>query len=176
VIPHVDQVSSGLEAIAAVKDRAGKDPYGVVFMDWKMPGLDGLQATREILADPAIREKPAVVLVKAFGRDEVREEAEKAGVSGFLAKPVTRSMLVDTLVSIFAPAAGSGRGGRGAAGAPGWGNPVLRSPPACRRDARSRKPGQSPQPGSLARGSLALRVLRPTHEDCRRCHQLARAG
>ncbi len=52
-------------------------------------------------------------MVTAFGREEVREEAEKLDVAGFLLKPVTKSMLVDTLVSIFAPkseeAAGPGR-------------------------------------------------------------------
>ena len=44
-------------------------------------------------------------MVTAFGREEVRDEAEKLGVDGFLVKPVTRSMLVDTLVTLFAPAA-----------------------------------------------------------------------
>ena len=42
-------------------------------------------------------------MVTAFGREEVREEAEKLDVEGFLVKPVTKSMLVDTLVTIFAP-------------------------------------------------------------------------
>jgi two-component system sensor histidine kinase/response regulator len=42
-------------------------------------------------------------LVSAFGRQEVREEAERLDVAGFLIKPVTRSMLVDTLVTLFAP-------------------------------------------------------------------------
>ena len=45
-------------------------------------------------------------MVTAFGRDEVREEAERLGIDGFLVKPVTKSMLVDTLVTLFAPAAG----------------------------------------------------------------------
>jgi two-component system, sensor histidine kinase and response regulator len=105
VAPRVDMVSSGAEAVAAVKAHAASDPYGVVFMDWKMPGMDGLQAASRIRDDPGISVKPAVVLVTAFGRDEVREEAEAAGIDGFLVKPVTKSMLVDTLVSIFAPSA-----------------------------------------------------------------------
>ena len=45
-------------------------------------------------------------MVTAFGREEVREEAEQLGIDGFLVKPVTKSMLVDTLVTLFAPAAG----------------------------------------------------------------------
>ena len=43
------------------------------------------------------------MLVTAFGREEVREEAEQLGIDGFLVKPVTKSMLVDTLVNVFAP-------------------------------------------------------------------------
>ena len=49
------------------------------------------------------RRIPAIVIVTAFGREEVRTEAEDAGVDGFLVKPVNQSMLVDTLVEIFAP-------------------------------------------------------------------------
>ena len=67
----------GPEAIAAVRQQDAGAPYDVVFMDWKMPGMDGLQATRLIKDDAAIRKQPAVVMVTAFGREEVREEAEK---------------------------------------------------------------------------------------------------
>jgi CheY-like chemotaxis protein len=45
--------------------------------------------------------QPAIVLVTAFGRDEVREEAERLHLDGFLVKPVTRTMMVDTLVNLF---------------------------------------------------------------------------
>jgi CheY-like chemotaxis protein len=72
-------------------------------MDWRMPEMDGLQATRLIQAEPALTHAPAIVIVTAFEKEEVREEAERLQVSGFLLKPVTKSMLVDTLVSIFAP-------------------------------------------------------------------------
>ena len=109
VAKRVDVVSSGAEAVAAVKQSDAADPYGVVFMDWRMPGMDGTQAARLIKQDPQIGHTPAVIMVTAFGRDEVREEAEKAQVDGFLVKPVTKSMLVDSLVTLFAVAdAGAG--------------------------------------------------------------------
>ena len=50
--------------------------------------------------------QPAIVLVTAFGREEVREEAERLQLDGFLVKPVTKSMIVDTLVNVFADASG----------------------------------------------------------------------
>jgi two-component system sensor histidine kinase/response regulator len=99
---RADAVSSGPEAIAAIKERDKDDPYDVVFMDWRMPGMDGLQATRIIKNDATLIRPPAVIIVTAFGREEVREEAESLHVEGFLVKPVTKSMIVDSLVSVFA--------------------------------------------------------------------------
>src|SRR5262249_41614371 len=99
---RADAVSSGPEAIAAIRERDNDAPYDVVFMDWRMPGMDGLQATRLIKNDSSLRKQPAIIIVTAFGREEVREEAERLHVNGFLVKPVTRSMLVDSLVSVFA--------------------------------------------------------------------------
>ena len=103
VSERVDVVASGEEAVAAVKQHDAAGPYDVVFMDWRMPGMDGLEATRRIKSDSTLKKQPAVVMVTAFGREEVREEAEKLDVAAFLLKPVTKSMLVDALVSIFAP-------------------------------------------------------------------------
>jgi len=100
---RVDAVSSGPEALAAIKERDAEEPYDVVFMDWRMPGMDGLQATRQIRNDASLRRPPAVIIVTAFGREEVREEAEQLHVDGFLVKPITRSMIVDSLVQVFAP-------------------------------------------------------------------------
>ncbi|HET9265012.1 MAG TPA: response regulator [Vicinamibacterales bacterium] len=100
----VDAVASGKEAIAAIRQQDPIDPYDVVFMDWRMPGMDGLEASRHIKSDETLAHTPAIVLVTAFGRDEVREEAERLQLDGFLVKPVTKSMLVDTLVTVFVEA------------------------------------------------------------------------
>jgi two-component system sensor histidine kinase/response regulator len=105
VVEDVDAVSSGAEALAAVRQADATAPYDVVFMDWRMPGLDGLETTRRIRDDSASQHQPAVVMVTAFGRQEVREEAEQLGIAAFLVKPVTCSMLVDTLITLFAPTA-----------------------------------------------------------------------
>ncbi len=67
-----------------------------------MPGMDGLQAARALKADETLKHPPAIIMVTAFGRDEIREEAEQLHLDGFLVKPVTRSMLVDALVNVYA--------------------------------------------------------------------------
>jgi len=99
---RVDLVASGQEAIAAIQQQDATEPYDIVFMDWRMPGMDGLQASRHIKSDETLKHPPHIVLVTAFGREEVREEAERLQLDGFLVKPVTKSMIVDTLVSVFA--------------------------------------------------------------------------
>ncbi len=102
VASRVDVVASGKEAIAAIQQLDATEPYDIVFMDWRMPGMDGLQASRHIKSDETLKHPPHIVLVTAFGREEVREEAERLELDGFLVKPVTKSMIVDTLVNVFA--------------------------------------------------------------------------
>jgi signal transduction histidine kinase/DNA-binding response OmpR family regulator/HAMP domain-containing protein len=102
IAARVDVVASGKEALAAIQQRDPTEPYDIVFMDWRMPGMDGLQASRHIKSDETLKHPPHIVLVTAFGREEVREEAERLQLDGFLVKPVTKSMIVDTLVNVFA--------------------------------------------------------------------------
>ena len=102
IVARVEGASSGLEAVKKVKKGDGGKPYDIIFMDWRMPGMDGLQAARTIKSDETIEHQPAIVMVTAFGREEVREEAEQLHLDGFLLKPITKSMLVDSLVTIFA--------------------------------------------------------------------------
>jgi two-component system sensor histidine kinase/response regulator len=110
---RVDTAASGLEAEAALLAAdAGGDPYRVVLTDWQMPGMDGITLARRIGGNPALRHPPSVVLVTAFGREEVQQEAEAAGIRGFLCKPIGQSALVDTLVTLFAPPSSPNARGR----------------------------------------------------------------
>jgi two-component system, sensor histidine kinase and response regulator len=100
---EIKQVGSGEEAIDAVKLADAGRPFDLVLLDWRMPGLNGVETARRIRADGSLKRVPAIVIVTAFGREEVHAEAEDEGVDGFLVKPVNRSMLVDMLVEVFAP-------------------------------------------------------------------------
>jgi two-component system sensor histidine kinase/response regulator len=106
---RVDTATSGAEAETAIAaaDVRG-DPYKLVLTDWQMPGMDGIELSRRIGANKALSVAPATVLVTAFGREEVQQEAEAAGITGFLFKPIGQSVLVDTLVSLFAPKSAPG--------------------------------------------------------------------
>jgi two-component system sensor histidine kinase/response regulator len=103
----VDVAASAEEAIDAVRRQDETKPYDVVFLDWRMPGMDGLEASRLLKSDPALKQLPRIVLVTAFGKEDVRDEAERQGLDGFLVKPVTRSTIVDTLVGLFVGESGT---------------------------------------------------------------------
>ncbi|MGD8497460.1 MAG: response regulator, partial [Chromatiales bacterium] len=94
--------ASGQEAIAEVEAaaEAGQD-YAIVFMDWKMPGMDGAQAARVIKSGAAGARTPAVVMVTAYGREEVMRQADEARVDGFLIKPVSPSTLFDIVMEVL---------------------------------------------------------------------------
>ena len=73
-------------------------PFDVVLLDWKMPGLDGIETACRLQTLPLSRQ-PAVVMVTAFGREEAMSQlAERAArISGMLTKPVNPSMLLEVL-------------------------------------------------------------------------------
>jgi two-component system sensor histidine kinase/response regulator len=98
-----DIVVSGEQALSAIRQTDDGRPYGLVFMDWNMPGMDGIAATRAIKTDPTLKNIPLVVMITGFGRDDLRNLALQAGADGFLVKPVNQSSLVDTLVTLLAP-------------------------------------------------------------------------
>jgi two-component system, sensor histidine kinase and response regulator len=98
---RADSASSGEEAIQKVASADSQDPYRVVLMDWQMPVMDGLEASRLLLREGGLRHVPEIVMVTAFGREDVRGQAEEIGIKSYLLKPVSPSMLYDTLMELF---------------------------------------------------------------------------
>ncbi len=94
-------VSSGEDAIQELAAADSQDHYQLVMMDWQMPGMEGLEASRIIKRGGRLKNIPKVVMVTAFGRDDIRAQAEEMGIDGYLLKPVTPSTLFDTLVELF---------------------------------------------------------------------------
>jgi signal transduction histidine kinase/CheY-like chemotaxis protein/HPt (histidine-containing phosphotransfer) domain-containing protein/CHASE3 domain sensor protein len=101
---RADAVASGREAIQALTDSDSNDPYQLVLMDWHMPGMDGLQASAVIRRDLGLKNTPRIVMVTAFGREEIRAQAEQVGIAAYLTKPVNASVLYDTLMDLFGDA------------------------------------------------------------------------
>jgi two-component system, sensor histidine kinase and response regulator len=100
---QVDSVSSGQAAIEAIKARDGAAPVRLVLMDWNMPELDGIEATRRIKNDRTLDHLPHIAIMTAFGKQQEQTEALAAGADKFLLKPLTRSDLIDCIIEVFAP-------------------------------------------------------------------------
>jgi signal transduction histidine kinase/CheY-like chemotaxis protein len=98
---RADSVSSGEDAVREIAAADSSDPYHLVLMDWHMPGMDGLQASRSIKRSDRLQNVPKIVMVTAFGREDIRTQAEEIGIEGYLLKPVNQSLLYDTLVDLF---------------------------------------------------------------------------
>ncbi|MBK1678807.1 response regulator [Rhodocyclus tenuis] len=97
---QADVAASGEEALPIIieADAAGR-PYDLVALDWRMPGLNGLQTAQRI-AEAGLRRRPAYLLVTAYDEATIREEAPRAGFDAILVKPVTQSSLHDTLLRV----------------------------------------------------------------------------
>src|SRR5580700_5784284 len=99
---EADEAPSGLEGIEMVRHAAeANKPYEIVFVDWQMPGLDGFETGKQIRALPNLPVHPHLVMVTAYGREEVLKQAEENSFANVLIKPVTASMLFDSAVEVL---------------------------------------------------------------------------
>ncbi|MER5951154.1 response regulator transcription factor [Streptomyces sp. NPDC001904] len=90
-IEVVGEAVNGIEAVARVRDL---NP-DVVLMDIRMPEMNGIEATREIVAAGTATKGPAVLVLTTFDLDEYVYEALRAGASGFLLKDASARQLAD---------------------------------------------------------------------------------
>src|SRR5262249_13360039 len=97
-----DEASSGQEGIEMVRQAAeAGQPYEIAFVDWQMPKIDGIETCKRLLALPDLPIPPHLVMVTAYGREEVLKQAEDTGIENVLVKPVTSSTLFDTTLSVL---------------------------------------------------------------------------
>lgn len=99
---HVDvKVAANGETALDLLETATEHPFDIVLMDWHMPEMNGDEVAQRIHVDPAIRHQPKIIMITAYGREDVMKLAEKAGVDSFLTKPVSPSTLLDTILTIL---------------------------------------------------------------------------
>ncbi len=93
---EVDTATSGAEAVGKV---TAEHDYRVVILDWKMPDMDGLEVARRIRAE--VGDDVPILLISAYDWSDMEEITEKAGVNGFISKPLFRSTLFAKLNEIL---------------------------------------------------------------------------
>jgi PAS domain S-box-containing protein len=98
---RAESALSGEDAILRIVTADSNDPYQLVMMDWRMPEMDGLETSRIIKRDSRIKHLPKIIMVTAFGREDIRTQAEEMEIDGYILKPVTPSTLYDMLMELF---------------------------------------------------------------------------
>ena len=93
--------SEGCAIVALETAEAGltalkKDHYGVIIVDYRLPGMNGLQFL-ESVNQMAVRPQPIKILITAYGSDRVLREVERLGIDDFIPKPFSTSTLLGSL-------------------------------------------------------------------------------
>ena len=96
--PDIEVVGEAADGREAVTSAQGLRP-DVVLMDIRMPGMDGLEATRRLMTTP---NPPRVLMLTTFDLDEYVYDALRAGASGFLLKDVRPEQLADAVRAVAA--------------------------------------------------------------------------
>jgi len=107
---NVETLSCAAEALARLEnDTLRNNPIELIMMDWRMPGMDGIEAARKIRRELALT--VPIIMMTAYGKETERAAARQAGISGFLIKPIYPSTLFDAIMDAFGKEGfrGSGR-------------------------------------------------------------------
>ena len=89
-------VDSGQRAVQAVQEALAQDwGYDVALIDWKMPGMDGVETTRRIRA--LVGPETTIIIISAYDWSDIEQEARRAGADLFIPKPLFRDTLYRTL-------------------------------------------------------------------------------
>ena len=86
---HVDVVEDGALAVEAMKNQS----YDMIFMDMRMPNMDGLESTRKIRALPNVPKSLPIVALTANAFDDDRNACFDSGMNDFMTKPVSAEEL-----------------------------------------------------------------------------------
>jgi CheY-like chemotaxis protein/HPt (histidine-containing phosphotransfer) domain-containing protein len=97
---NVSAVESGEKAIESFRRAAASEPYQLVLMDWKMPGLDGIETAEAIHNNPDLH-RPPIILVTAYERELLQKRVGTASVDSLLLKPVKPSQLFNAITELF---------------------------------------------------------------------------
>jgi len=100
---EVDLADSGHSALRTMVEAERKSlPYDLVLLDWRMPGMDGVE-TLQRMQSGAVNHIPSVIMVTAFGRDDAQEAAslQQVALPAVLTKPVTPSTLLEAIGEVL---------------------------------------------------------------------------
>ena len=89
-----DTTASGEDALLLVEQHGA---YNIYFIDWKMPGIDGIELTRRLKERACVPGKTIVIMISATEWGMIEDEAKMAGVDKFISKPLFPSAIADII-------------------------------------------------------------------------------
>ena len=92
-----DVAANGLEVLAALE----RQPYDVILMDVQMPQMDGVEATKQIIATWPVAERPRIIAMTAHALRGDREHYLGIGMDDYLSKPIQVNLLQDALLRTY---------------------------------------------------------------------------
>ena len=93
--------ASGEEGLKELEKASADRPYDLIIVDWKMPGIDGIETSRRIIGHQGLKKKPLIIMATAYGSESIMKQAEELGLDGFLLKPISQSMLLNAIMQAF---------------------------------------------------------------------------
>lgn len=93
-----DVAADGSEALELIRS-AGDRPYNIIFVDWMMPDINGVELTKRI--KEIMRENAVIIMISVADWSTIEAEATRAGVSRFISKPLFPSVLMNTINEIL---------------------------------------------------------------------------
>lgn len=98
---HVLVARDAFEAVDLFQaEQQSEQPLSLMVVDWQMPGMDGLELVKELKAKEGL-EVPSVLMVTSYGLETVRDAVKKHTIDAVLVKPVSPSILNDTILNLF---------------------------------------------------------------------------
>jgi len=100
---YIHHTDNGKQAVHLVNEAQAKNqPYDLVFMDWRMPEMDGIEASKQISQLPtgkSLNPLPKILMVSAYDKDVARHAAltEQVNIAQFIEKPISKASLIAVL-------------------------------------------------------------------------------
>jgi two-component system sensor histidine kinase/response regulator len=95
-------VASGAQALSEIElaDKE-RNPFQLILVDWKMPGMNGIDTGKLIHSQLDLQEIPVLILMSAYGFDSESDKTSSDIFDGYLMKPINHSALLDSIVQTF---------------------------------------------------------------------------
>ena len=101
---NVDSAFNGEDALTKIKNAIKKkEPYNLILMDWKMPGMDGIETCEEIAKLQTNESLPTMMMVTAYSKEDLNSQLNKsnAKIDAVLTKPISASTVFNTIMKTY---------------------------------------------------------------------------